>query len=207
MREYSARGGVAEPTLAAQNPEFFESYAQISKGLQMSGSRSRLRVQRDREQFLFFCGTKDPDHYHVQRAARFISEMKSPWSGSLTPKNPGKIRLAKKDGLPSRALAGAGMLWLRLFADYEGDKCLLFPFRTASTPRGVVAFNFKAMPAHRAMCLHVHKLPKDDTKTMVLHSCGNGHLGCVNPRHLYWGDQSDNNADARRHAVDGKQAA
>jgi hypothetical protein len=93
-----------------------------------------------------------------------------------------------------------------MFSDYKGDKCLLFPFRTASSPRGQVTYNFKATTAHRAMCLHVHKRPPDD-KPMALHRCGNGHLGCVNPNHLYWGDQSDNNRDAHRHMKEGKQAA
>lgn len=36
---------------------------------------------------------------------------------------------------------------------------------------------------------------------MVLHRCGNGHLGCVNPAHLYLGDAKQNAADAARHGV------
>jgi len=37
------------------------------------------------------------------------------------------------------------------------------------------------------------------------HSCGNGHLGCVNPKHLYWGDASQNAKDAAKHKSEGKQ--
>lgn len=163
--------------------------------------KNKRRHRRAREDFLRYCGTSTPDEYHILKAARFMSEVKSL----------GVIRAPRrnlsKGNMPGSAMDGAGMFWLRTFADYDGDKCLLFPFRTAYSPRGVVTFNFKDMPAHRAMCLHVHKLPKDESKTMALHRCGNGHLGCVNPNHLYWGDQADNNNDARRHAVEGKQAA
>jgi hypothetical protein len=158
------------------------------------------RKRREAE-FLVYCGTKDPDEYHITKTARFMSEVKS--LGEVV--KPARNR--RKGNLPASATDGAGMFWLRLFADYEGDKCLLFPFRTAYCPRGTVTYNFRAMPAHRAMCLHAHKLPEDESKTMALHRCGNGHLGCVNPNHLYWGDQSDNIKDAHRHAQEGKQAA
>lgn len=165
--------------------------------------------ERKCDEFLRYCGTSEPDDYHIHKAAQFLRQM--PYTAEHKD-NPSAVqtqaaRIGHKHFIPGSARDGAGMIWLRLFSDYRGDKCLLFPFRTASTPRGVVSYNFKAMPAHRAMCLHVHKLPKDPSKNMALHRCGNGHLGCVNPRHLYWGDRSDNNSDAARHAQEGKQAA
>jgi hypothetical protein len=176
------------------------------------GFRVERYNQRKRDEFLRYCGTSEPDDYHIQKAAQFISEAKSPFICTEHKSNPSAVRtsaaqIGHKHFIPGSARDGAGMLWLKLFADYRGDKCLLFPFRTASTPRGKVSYNFREMSAHRAMCLHVHKLPKDETKTMALHKCGNGHLGCVNPKHLYWGDQSDNNKDAWRHRKEGKQAA
>ena len=166
--------------------------------------------QRKREEFLLYCGTTEPDDYHIRKAAMFVDGVKDlSFCHKNTPAEimVGPQRIGHKQTIPGSAKDGAGLLWLKLFADYKGDKCLLFPFRTASSPRGALHYNFKPMSAHRAMCLHVHKLPRDETKTMALHRCGNGHLGCVNPNHLYWGDQSDNNRDARRHAVEGKQAA
>jgi predicted XRE-type DNA-binding protein len=30
---------------------------------------------------------------------------------------------------------------------------------------------------------------------MALHSCASGHLGCIAPRHLKWGDHNDNMTD------------
>jgi len=167
--------------------------------------------QRKREEFLRYCGTLDPDDYHIQKAARFLCEVHSPYETSVHRNKPSAIRtgpsrIGHKHTIPGSARDGAGMLWLRIFADYRGDKCLLFPFRTASSPRGTVTYNYRELSAHRAMCLHVHKLPPEG-KPMALHRCDNGHLRCVNPKHLYWGDQSDNSKDAHRHAKEGKQAA
>ena len=163
-------------------------------------------AERYQEEFLLYCGTKEPDEYHIRNAARFVDEVKSPHL-AIGQKNLDVIRSRPAHNIPPSARDGAGMLWLRLFADYDGDKCLLFQFRTAYSPSGRVTFNSKPMTATRAMCLHVHKLSKDRTKTMALHKCGNGHLACVTPKHLYWGDKSDNANDAKRHAVEGKQAA
>lgn len=33
------------------------------------------------------------------------------------------------------------------------------------------------------------------------HLCGNGHLGCLHPRHLAWGTPADNTADKMRHGT------
>lgn len=167
--------------------------------------------KRKRDEFLAYCGTSEPDEYHIQKAAQFLREVQSPFVTKSHKNAPSAIRvgptkIGHKYMIPGSARDGAGIAWLKLFADYQGDKCLLFPFRTASAPRGRVAYNFKEMPAHRAMCLHVHKLAPPE-KPMALHRCGNGHLACVNPNHLYWGNQADNRADARRHAAEGKQAA
>lgn len=170
-----------------------------------TGSRARLRIERQREQFLRCCGTREPDEYHIRKAAQFLDEVKSPFVTTDHKDDPGRLMSRARHNLPGSARDGAGLHWLRLFADYDGDKCLVYPFATAAQPRGILHFNFKPIPAHRAMCLHVHKLPADETKTFALHSCGNGHLGCVNPKHLYWGDASQNAKDAAKHKSEGKQ--
>jgi hypothetical protein len=154
----------------------------------------------------YLSGSQNPDEQLLALARRFRQEMASP-DFQLVGKHLNRIVIPKKGKvIPERARDGAGLLWLKIFRAYSGDKCILFPFRTASCPRGRVTYNYKNMETHRAMCLMVHKLPPEG-KPMALHRCGNGHLGCVNPNHLYWGDQSDNNRDAHRHAKEGKQAA
>ena len=135
-------------------------------------------------------------------AEKYFADVNSPeWC--LTPKHPDSVFLWRTAHEPRKVKSGGGTHWIKVFSAYQGDACLLYPFRTVNQPRGVVRYNFKPMEAHRAMCLHVNKLPPEG-KNLALHRCGNGHLGCVTPKHLYWGDASDNAKDAWRHRRDGK---
>jgi hypothetical protein len=152
-----------------------------------------------------FSGFDDPPEWAVQRSVEFLINSKAGWALGSS-RNGLLSKRSKLKNMPRASRDGTGLDWLKMFRDYTGDECLLFPLRTGACPRGRVTYNFKNMEAHRAMCLLVHKLPPEG-KPMALHRCGNGHLGCVNPNHLYWGDQSDNNRDAHRHAKEGKQAA
>ncbi|TCV66296.1 hypothetical protein [Neorhizobium sp. S3-V5DH] len=149
-----------------------------------------------------YCGTKNPDKFLLETAFRFVTE----FIGDVHRDDGFKKKVVRLPGSkisPSRARPGAGEMWIKLFSEYQGDECIIFPFSTAATPRGAVTFNFKQMEAHRAMCLKVNKLPADPTM-MALHKCGNGHLGCCTPNHLYWGDGSSNAKDAHRHRIEGK---
>lgn len=149
-----------------------------------------------------YCGTSNPDQFLMDAAERFVAEVLDPFE-NLTGKHQNIVRLKRRSIVPSRARDGAGAAWIKIFSAYEGDECIVFPFSTAASPRGSLVFNFKKMEAHRAMCLKVNKLPPEPNM-MALHKCGNGHLGCVTPKHLYWGDRSNNAKDARRHMVEGK---
>lgn len=152
-----------------------------------------------------FSGFSNPASWALKTAQEFLDTAKSP-DRQLISKRGASLTVPRQKWTPRRPKSGNGELWLKLFRGYDGDECMLFPFRTAAQPRGMVTYNFKRMPAHRAMCLMVNKLPPEG-KPMALHRCGNGDLGCVTPRHLYWGDQSDNNRDARRHMREGKPTA
>lgn len=78
---------------------------------------------------------------------------------------------------------------------FRSDECLVWPF--SRTPAGYPKMGNKLVS--RIVCELVHG--KCDKRSYALHSCGNGHLGCVNPRHLRWGSQSQNADDAREHGV------
>lgn len=52
--------------------------------------------------------------------------------------------------------------------------------------------------AHRVMCEMVNG-PAPLDKPQATHSCGNGHEGCVIPRHLSWGSNTDNQNDRYAH--------
>lgn len=88
--------------------------------------------------------------------------------------------------------------WIARHASYGGDDCLVWPFSYFNHGYGLVKHDGKHKLAHRIMCMEAHGQPTED-KPNALHSCGNGHLGCVNPRHLRWGNQSENREDMRGH--------
>ena len=87
--------------------------------------------------------------------------------------------------------------WLMRHKEFEGDECLLFPSMLVGRPERL-KYNFRTMAAARAMLLMTQGLPKDEND-YATHICGNGHLSCVNPKHLRWGSPSDNAKDAVVH--------
>lgn len=80
---------------------------------------------------------------------------------------------------------------------YAGDDCLTWPFSRVQYGYGRVWQAGKMLRAHRLICELAHGSPP--AKHLAAHSCGNGHLGCVNPRHLRWATYKENGADAAEH--------
>jgi hypothetical protein len=91
---------------------------------------------------------------------------------------------------------GKAFKWILDHAAYQGDECLTWPFGRASNGYGSLSYKGKRHSAHRLMCTIAHG---DALGMLATHSCGNGHLGCVNPRHLRWGTNQDNMADKIAH--------
>lgn len=94
--------------------------------------------------------------------------------------------------------------WLLKHRNHIGDACLIFPFAPQST--GYMQFKYKGRErlAHRAMCYWKHG--KAPTKQHVAaHICGNGHLGCVNPNHVFWKTQAENMLDRLKHGTLGNK--
>ena len=82
--------------------------------------------------------------------------------------------------------------WLFDHKDYPHDYCLIWPFaRESRVGRGMMGGVGNRKWAHRAMCEIVHG-PAPTDKPQAAHSCGNGDQGCVNPRHLSWANNSEN---------------
>lgn len=82
--------------------------------------------------------------------------------------------------------------------NFDGDECLIWPFRRDRHGYGRVSFQGKSALAHRAVCTIVHGTPPTD-KHMAAHSCANGPGGCVNPNHLRWATHAENTRDAVEH--------
>lgn len=93
---------------------------------------------------------------------------------------------------------GAGYAAICQYRDYQGDDCVIWPLFRDDKGYGIIGHLGKQMRAHRFMCIETHGEPPSP-KHYAAHSCGNGHLGCFNPRHLSWKTPSENQEDSVRH--------
>jgi HNH endonuclease len=82
----------------------------------------------------------------------------------------------------------------------EKIKCIIWPFGKSKDGYGRVNIGGTPKGAHVAVAELAHG-PKPTAKHECCHSCGNGHLGCVNPAHMYWGTRKENVADAIAHGT------
>lgn len=112
------------------------------------------------------------------------------------------LRHRKYGSTEPRDPMNKGERWLRDHANYDSDECLKWPFggiRKNKLNYGSAYLNKASMPASRAMCIVAHGEPPADRLYHAAHSCGNGHLGCVNPRHLRWATPKENAEDTKAH--------
>ena len=103
-------------------------------------------------------------------------------------------------GPPPRTAAGEPLAWLQRHVVYSCDDCLIWPYSKSSTGRAVIYFRGASTTAHRVMCVLAHGEPPAP-QLDAAHSCGNGHLGCVNPRHLRWATRRENTEDSAEHGT------
>lgn len=99
-----------------------------------------------------------------------------------------------------RSERGSLNLWLKANVDHDGDECLIWPFGRAGDGYGQTTVGGKRIRAHRQMCLLAHGAPPTKLH-QAAHSCGKGHLGCVNPKHLRWATRAENEADKVVHGT------
>lgn len=104
------------------------------------------------------------------------------------------------DPTGGRTRLGEPHQWLRDHVGYDEDVCLIWPFSKMASGYGLVKDDVKRVLAHREMCRLVHGEPPSDEHEAA-HSCGNGHLGCVNPKHLRWATHAENMADTLIHGT------
>jgi hypothetical protein len=82
----------------------------------------------------------------------------------------------------------------------ETEECIPWPFSKNNKGYGKLLVDGRLEVASRYLCTLVQGVP-DDKRLLALHSCGNGHLACVNPKHVYWGNGSQNTKDAIAHGT------
>jgi hypothetical protein len=101
------------------------------------------------------------------------------------------------DPLAGQTNKGALERFLSEHVAHSGDECLPWPFGTKGNGYGHIRFHGVSMTANKAMCILAHGAAPSPQHEAA-HSCGNGHLGCVNPRHLRWATRLENVHDAMR---------
>jgi hypothetical protein len=95
---------------------------------------------------------------------------------------------------------GRTIEFLRLLVGHQGNACVTWPFSNDGRGYGQFGFEGKTLKAHRMMCeLAYGQSPSPEHQ--AAHSCGRGHLGCVNPKHLSWKTPKENMADSVRHGT------
>jgi hypothetical protein len=90
--------------------------------------------------------------------------------------------------------------WLEAHVDHDGDECLTWPFSLSDKGRPHLKVNGKNKSAARVMCEMAHGKPPS-RRHEAAHSCGNGHEGCINPKHLRWATPEENKADMIEHGT------
>lgn len=80
---------------------------------------------------------------------------------------------------------------------HKGSDRVFVPGAIRGKP-AMVQYLDRKMSAARYMGLLTLGAPKD-AEMVIRHTCGNGHLSCVNPAHLRWGTQRENRSDAVKH--------
>lgn len=94
---------------------------------------------------------------------------------------------------------GKVVTWLRENAGHVGTNCLKYPFYI-DPKLGYALFSVDGefQYAHRYMCGLKNGSPPTD-KHEAAHTCGNAHMGCINPNHLEWKTKVENAQDRKRH--------
>lgn len=83
---------------------------------------------------------------------------------------------------------------------HESDECLTWPFAKDRKGYGLAWYRGYQTTANFVMCTMAHG-ERPSTLHESAHSCGNGHLACVNPRHLRWATKVENHFDKRAHGT------
>jgi len=82
----------------------------------------------------------------------------------------------------------------------ESDECVIWTGPRNNYGYAQGARIYGTIAVHRQVCIEVNGDPPT-SKHEAAHTCGNGNLGCINPRHLIWKTHADNMADMTVHGT------
>lgn len=106
----------------------------------------------------------------------------------------------RKYGSPTHPFRKPRIEWIEEHADFGCDECLIWPFGRSAHGRGCLMFQGRQTTAPHIMCTLAHG-ERPSSGHAAAHSCGKGHEGCVNPRHLRWATAVENSADMKAHGT------
>lgn len=107
----------------------------------------------------------------------------------------------RRHGDPYQTAYGQGQKWLQEHVGHDGDECLIWPFGKSDTGYGTLNVDGVVGGTHRFMCKMAHGEPPSPD-LQAAHSCGV--RACVNPKHLRWATQAENEADKIIHGTDNR---
>lgn len=82
----------------------------------------------------------------------------------------------------------------------DNEACLIWPYSTSSSGYGTIRLKSGMKIVSRIVCRKVNGKPPTK-RHKACHSCGKGKLACINPNHLYWGTDAENEADKIDHGT------
>ena len=92
---------------------------------------------------------------------------------------------------------GSTLAFVNSILNTTRTDCIAWPF-SRDGGYGQMGYQGKRCWAHRVVCELAHGNPTSE-RPQVAHSCGNGSVGCVNPRHLRWASSVENHQDMVSH--------
>lgn len=93
---------------------------------------------------------------------------------------------------------GKGLQFLEEAISSDSQDCIIWPFYKMKNGYGQVGAHDGMHLAHRYVCTRVHGNPPEE-KSQARHLCGN--RACVNPKHIRWGSQKQNEDDKHNHGT------
>lgn len=112
-----------------------------------------------------------------------------------------KRHLKYNDPLGGSTEWGAAREYLnRLAVEPQDQDCISWPYTRNARGAAQIRIDGKCQLVTRILCLRLNGPPPSE-KHQAAHSCGKGHEGCVNPRHLSWKTQKENELDKIVHGT------
>lgn len=118
------------------------------------------------------------------------------WGRKTTDPDLIKVKYARRGGKPSVGHED----FLRSLIGTDVTDCITWPFTKDKDGYGRAVINRRHITASRAICIMAYGPPARDG-LHAAHSCGKGHLGCVNPNHIRWATPKENQHDRIAHGT------